>query len=262
MTFKVAVQAGTHIHVTGDVDINRWLVAEGFQLAIGDHTVVATQPLSESRVLLACESDQGALEARRTNKCGRAKAGFGRGRTDHRLLGATPIAIEQQVCNDIAGHEEREKNTSLIFQLLELSGLGLRSRVVVVEAGECLSVRHRVGKTAFRDATGRHHHMATHREEPVKALAHRDTVSPALCHLPNTPHSHLAPSVLSSGIELPITEHVSRRRISHVVGRHGKFVDSNQYLALAGRWQISVQNFSVVIIGSVTPHFLEHGHLL
>ena len=93
MILKVAMQAGTHLHVTGDVDVNRRLVAERFQSGVRDHFVAATQALSESRVLLASEPYSGAVEARRTNKCGRAKAGFGRGRTDHRLLGATPIAF-------------------------------------------------------------------------------------------------------------------------------------------------------------------------
>ena len=104
--------------------------------------------------------------------------------------------------------------------------------------------------------------MAAHRKEPVKALAHGDTVNLALYHLANTPHGHLAPWVFSSGIELPITEHVSRSCVSHVVGRHGKLIDRDQYLAFTGRWQITVDDSSVVIIGSVDPHFLEHGHLL
>lgn len=47
-----------------------------------------------------------------------------------------------------------------------------------------------------------------------------------------------------------------------VVGGHRKLVDSDQYLALTGHWHITLYHSSVVIVGSVDPHFREHWYLL
>ena len=84
--------------------------------------------------------------------------------------------------------------------------LGLRARVLVVEAGQRLPVRLCIDKPTVGYLTRDHEQMAAHWKKAIQPLPHANAGHLAVDHLGNPPNRDFAPRILSGRVELPITE--------------------------------------------------------